>query len=171
MLFRSGLFLLKYNPHADKITGLSKDWENYSFTNLFCPELFPKINNWVGDKLINLGNTMFAHNPNELNKVYGDNHGFKHMSVGGILGGHISKLNWFINEFNRIADICLNSDYILNHEAMITKIEFENPDMFRTYEFNTWYHNDFWLTTPVFDRESINGIKHFVHFFEHELGI
>jgi len=170
-LSHRGLFLLKYNPNADKITGLSRDWENYSFTNLFCPELFPKINNWVGDKLINLANTMFSHNANELNRVYNNNHDYKHMSVGGILGGHISKLNWFINEFNRIADICLDSNYILNHEAMITKINFENSDMFKTYDFNTWYHDDFWLTTPVFDRDAIKGIKHFVHFFEQELGI
>jgi len=170
-LSHRGLFLLKYNPNADKITGLSRDWENYSFTNLFCPELFPKINNWVGDKLINLANTMFSHNVNELNRVYNNNHDYKHMSVGGILGGHISKLNWFINEFNRIADICLDSNYILNHEAMITKIDFENSNMFKTYDFNTWYHDDFWLTTPVFDRDAIKGIKHFVHFFEQELGI
>ena len=170
-LSHRGLFLLKYNPYSDKITGLSRDWENYSFTNLFCPELFPKINNWVGDKLINLANTMFAHNVDQLRKVYGDNHPYNHMSVGGILGGHVSKIKWFLNEFNRIADICLNGNYILNHEAMITKIEFENKDMFKTYEFNTWYHDDFWLTTPVFDRESIKGTKHFVHFFERELQI
>jgi len=170
-LSHRGLFLLKYNPYADKITGLSKDWENYSFTGIFSPELFPKINNWVGDKLINLANTMFAHSSSELNRVYNNNHNYIHMSVGGILGGHISKLKWFINEFDKVSDICLESNYILNHEAIITKINFENSDMFRTYSFNTWYHDDFWLTTPVFDRESIKGIKHFVHFFEHELGI
>lgn len=170
-LSHRGLFLLKYNPYADKITGLSKDWENYSFIGIFSPELFPKINNWVGDKLINLANTMFAHSSSELNRVYNNNHNYIHMSVGGILGGHISKLKWFINEFDKVSDICLESNYILNHEAIITKINFENSDMFRTYSFNTWYHDDFWLTTPVFDRESIKGIKHFVHFFEHELGI
>ena len=49
--------------------------------------------------------------------------------------------------------------------------EFENSDMFKTYEFDTWYHDDFWLTTPVFDSESIKGLKHFVHFFERELKI
>ena len=170
-LSHRGLFLLKYNPYADKITGLSKDWENYSFIGIFSPELFPKINNWVGDKLINLANTMFAHSSSELNRVYNNNHNYIHMSVGGILGGHISKLKWFINVFDKVSDICLESNYILNHEAIITKINFENSDMFRTYSFNTWYHDDFWLTTPVFDRESIKGIKHFVHFFEHVLGI
>ena len=170
-LSHRGLFLLKYNPYSDKITGLSRDWENYSFTNVFCPELFSKINNWVGDKLINLATTMFSHNFNELRQVYGDSHIYTHMSVGGILGGHVSKIKWFLDEFNRIADICLNDNYILNHEVMITKIEFENSDMFKTYEFDTWYHDDFWLTTPVFDSESIKGLKHFVHFFERELKI
>lgn len=170
-LSHRGLFLLKYNPYSDKISGLSRDWENYSFTNLFCPELFSKINNWVGDKLINLANTMFSHNPNDLRNVYGDTHNYKHMSVGGILGGHTSKLKWFIDEFNNIGKICLDKNVILNHEAMMTKMNFENPDMYKTFVFNTWYHNDFWLTTPVFDREAIKDITHFVHFFEHELGI
>jgi len=170
-LSHRGLFTLKYNPHSDKITGLSRDWENYSFTNIFCPELFPKINNWVGDKLINLANTMFSHNPNEIRSVYKNNNDYKHMSVGGILGGHISKLNWFIEQFDRISDISLNENFILNHEGMITDLEFENPEMFKTYSFDTWYHNDFWLTTPIFDRESIKNKTHFVHFFEKELGI
>jgi hypothetical protein len=170
-LSHRGLFTLKYNPHSDKITGLSRDWENYSFTKIFCPELFPKINNWVGDKLINLANTMFSHNPNEIRKVYKNNNDYKHMSVGGILGGHISKIKWFIQEFDIISNLCLNENHILNHEGMITNLEFENPDMFKTFSFDTWYHEDFWLTTPVFDRESIKNKTHFVHFFETELGI
>jgi hypothetical protein len=170
-LSHRGLFTLKYNPYSDKITGLSRDWENYSFTKIFCPELFPKINNWVGDKLINLANTMFSHNPNEIRKVYKNNNDYKHMSVGGILGGHISKIKWFIQEFDIISDLCLNENHILNHEGMITNLEFENPDMFKTFSFDTWYHEDFWLTTPVFDRESIKNKTHFVHFFETELGI
>jgi hypothetical protein len=170
-LSHRGLFLLKYNPYADKITGLSKDWENYSFTNLFSPRLFPKINEFVGDKLLNLGNTTMAHNSNELNMVYEVDHNYKHMSVGGIIGGHISKLRFFIDEFNRIANICLSKNHILNHEAMMTKIHFEYPDNYRTFSFDTWYHDDFWKTTPVFDRESIKNKTHFVHFFEQELGI
>jgi hypothetical protein len=170
-LSHRGLFTLKYNPHSDKITGLSRDWENYSFTNIFCPELFSKINNWVADKLINLANTMFSHNPNEIRSVYKNNNDYKHMSVGGILGGHISKLNWFIEQFDRISDISLNENFILNHEGMITDLEFENSEMFKTYSFDTWYHDDFWLTTPIFDRESIKNKTHFVHFFEKELGI
>lgn len=170
-LSHRGLFPLKYNPYPDKITGLSRDWENYSFTKLFCPELFLKINNWVGDKLINLANTLFSHNPNEIRQVYENNNDYKHMSVGGILGGHISKLTWFLEQFNKMSDISLNKNFILNHEAIITNLEFENPEMFKTYEFDTWYHDDFWLTTPVFDRESIKNKTHFVHFFEKELGI
>jgi hypothetical protein len=170
-LSHRGLFLLKYNPYADKITGLSRDWENYSFTNLFCPELFPKINNWIGDRLLNIGNTMFSHSVSELNRVFNNNHNYSVMSVGGILGGHVKNLKWFIDEFDGLSDICLESNYILNHEAIITKINFENSDKFKTYEFNTWYHDDFWLTTPVFDRESIKELKHFVHFFEQELEI
>ena len=32
------------------------------------------------------------------------------MSVGGILGGHISKIKWFIREFDIISNLCLNEN-------------------------------------------------------------
>lgn len=170
-LSHRGLFLLKYNPYSEKITGLSGDWENYSFTKLFCPELFPKINDWVGSNLINLANTGISHNPNETREVCKNDHDYKHMTVGGILGGHISKIKWFIDGFDKISNTSLESDFILNHEVIITELHFSNPEMFKTFIFDTWYHDDFWITTPVFDVETINNKTHFVHFFEKELGI
>ena len=54
---------------------------------------------------------------------------------------------------------------------MMSHIVENNNDNFKTYEFDTWYHDDFWKTTPVFDNESIKNKIHFVHFFEKELKI
>ena len=30
-----------------------------------------------------------------------------------------------------------------------------NNDKFKKFEFETWYHDDYWKTTPYFDNESI----------------
>ena len=44
-----------------------------------------------------------------------------------------------------------------------------NNDKFKKFEFETWYHDDYWKTTPIFDNDSIKNRIHFVHFFEKEL--
>ena len=166
-----GLFLEKYNPNADKIDGLSRTYENYSFTNLFQPILFNKINSWVGDKLINLANRQISHNPSELNDVMDTQKIYNKMSIGGFIGGKIDKIKWLLQEFSQVSSYVLNKSKILNHEAMMSHIVENNNDNFKTYEFDTWYHDDFWKTTPVFDNESIKNKIHFVHFFEKELKI
>jgi hypothetical protein len=153
------------------MSGFSKDYENYAFTNLFKKELFPKINEWVGDKLINLGNTLISHQYGKMNEIFNTNFIYNYMSVGGILGGNIKHLKEFLNVFDFLGDEVLKNDYIINHEALISHIEKIHPEYFKTYKFDTWYHEDYWKCTPYFDRDSIKGFVHFTHFFEKELGL
>jgi hypothetical protein len=54
---------------------------------------------------------------------------------------------------------------------MISFIVQDKPENFKTFVFNTWYHDDYWKKTPVFDNESIKNLTHFVHLFEKELDI
>jgi hypothetical protein len=93
------------------------------------------------------------------------------MTVGGIIGGRMSKMEWFLNKFDELAEFCLNKDHILNHEQIMGKMAMEYPENYKSYEFNTWYHDDYWMSTTHFNRDSINGMKHFVHFWEKELEI
>jgi hypothetical protein len=153
-LSHPGLFLDKYNPYQDKCDGMSRTFECYSYLNLFQPTLFQKINSYIGDKLLNCSNTMFSHNMNVASKVVGIPYQERSISVGGILGGHISKMKWFLSEFDILGDHILNNDHIINHEAMISFIVQDKPDNFKTFVFNTWYHDDYWKKTPVFDNES-----------------
>lgn len=170
-LSHRGLFTLKYNPYRDNLSGFSTDYENYAFTGIFCPELFKKINGYIGNKLLNLNTTFVSHYPNAVSDVFGDELMFPVMSVGGILGGSVKELNVLIEGFKELAEICLSKNSIINHEAMISIIVQKNEDKFKTFTFDTWYHDDFWLTTPNFDRDYIKNKVHFVHFFEKELGI
>jgi len=170
-LSHPGLFLDKYNPHQDKCDGMSRTFECYSYLNLFQPTLFQKINSYIGDKLLNCSNTMFSHNMSVASKVVGKPYQQRSISVGGILGGHISKMKWFLSEFETLGDHILNNDHIINHEAIISFIVQDKPENFKTFVFNTWYHDDYWKKTPVFDNESIKNLTHFVHLFEKELDI
>jgi hypothetical protein len=170
-LSHPGLFLDKYNPYVEKCDGMSKTFECYSYTELFKPSLFEKLNNYIGDRLLNCSNTMFSHNMNDASKAVGKPYSKRSISVGGILGGHISKLKWFIEEFDNIGNVVLDNESIINHEALISFLVQDKPDNFKTFVFNTWYHDDYWKKTPVFDTNSIKNLTHFVHLFEKELGI
>jgi len=170
-LSHRGLFLEKYNPYAEKIDGLSRTYENYSFLGIFNSLFIEKMNNWVGNRLINLSNKQLSHNINFTNSVTETKINYENLSVGGILGGNIKNLKWFIDTFNNEGNKILNKNVIINHEALISYIFEQNQEMFKTFIFETWYHDDFWKTTPIFDNETIKGKTHFVHFFEKELGI
>jgi hypothetical protein len=165
-----GLFLDRFNPFSEKADGMSKTFENYSYLNLFDDKLIEKINCWVGDNLINICTTMISHDMRYASEILELQFNSNHNSVGGILGGNIKNLKWYFSEFNRLTDKILSKNSILNHEAILTFMESENPEKFKTWEFDTWYHDDYWKKTPVFDTESIKQLRHFVHFFEKVLG-
>jgi hypothetical protein len=170
-LSHPGLFLDRYNPYIEKADGMSRTWENYSYTDLFNQELFGKINEYVGEKLLNLATTQFFHNMQFSNSVLEKNYVFKNITVGGILGGHVSKLKWFVDSFKVLVQKVLDKNVLLNHEAMISYLNVENPENFATFSFETWYHDDYWKKTPNFDINAIKDRVHFVHFFEKELKI
>lgn len=166
-----GLFLDKYNPYQKRCDGMSRTYECYSYLNLFQPTLFEKLNKFVGDKLLNCSTTLFSHNISDASGVIEKPFNQNNLSVGGILGGHVSKLRWFLNKFESLSDLVLSKNYILNHEVLISFIVQDKPRNFKTFVFNTWYHDDYWKKTPNFDTNSIKNLTHFVHLFDKELKI
>jgi hypothetical protein len=165
-----GLFLDRFNPFIERADGLSKTYENYSYISLFDTSLFDRINNWVGDKIINISTTLLSHDMRYAGGILGEDFTGNHCSIGGILGGNVKNLKWYFREFDKLTDFCLSKNSIINHEAILSFMEINDPDKFQTWEFDTWYHDDYWKKTPHFDIDSIKGIRHFVHFFEEVLG-
>ena len=161
-LSHHGLFPNKYNPNSKLATGMSNDYNTYSFTYLFNDKLIEGLNNFVGSKLINLQNELKFHNTYDINRVLGGSFTYDGLSVGGILGGHISKLPWFIRYFNELGEKTLNSNFILNHESIISFMYETNRDNFETFFFQTWYHED----TPNLDSHTKENLVHFSHFFD-----
>lgn len=170
-LSHPGLFLDRYNPYVEKVDGLSRTWENYSYTLLFDENLIPTLNSWVGDNLLNCSITLHFHNMRYANEILEKTFSGRSLSVGGILGGNVKHLKWFFSEFDKLGQKVLSKDSILNHEAMISYIVQENPEKFTTWEFDTWYHDDYWKKTPNFNTDSIKNLRHFVHLFDKILDI
>jgi hypothetical protein len=162
-LSHHGLFPKRYNPYSDKATGFSADYYTYSFTNLFNNKLIYALNNFVGDKLISLNNTLFFHNMSYLSNVLEiEQLNYDSLTVGGILGGNILHLKWFINEFYSIGEKILNKNVIINHEAIASYIRHINPNNFESFKFDTWYHDDIDFMTE----DMKNNLTHFCHFFD-----
>lgn len=161
-----GLYPRRYNSNADKITGLSVNKYRYTYDGIFNTLLFNKINNWVGDRLIDIRNTLFFHDHRKLNEILERDHMYDSLSIGGIIGGHVSKLPDFFQRFEEYAQTSLNKEFLLNHEAMMSTMVYDKPENYRSYKFNTWYHDDSTITdksvTPEFLRDKIS----FYTFFE-----
>lgn len=161
-----GLYPRRYNSNADKITGLSVNKYRYTYDGIFNTTTFLKINNWVGNKLIDIRNTLFFHDHRKLNEILERDYIYDSLSIGGIIGGHVSKLPDFFQRFENYAQTALDKQFLLNHEAMMSTMVYDKPENYRSYKFNTWYHDDSTLTdksvTPEFLRDKIS----FYTFFE-----
>jgi hypothetical protein len=160
-LSHHGLFPNRFHPDSKLITGMSKDYGTYQYTKVFKREFIDGLNLFLGDKLLTINNDVFFHSVTDLNHIMDDNINYNGLSVGGILGGHISKIEWFINNFNLIAEKSLNKNYILNHESLISYLKEKNPENFKSFNFQTWYHED-----SVGIPNYIKGMISFSSFFD-----
>jgi len=161
-----GLFPMRYNSDSDKINGRSINKFRYTFDKIFDENLFNKINNWLGDKLLDIRNTLFFHNAKDLNRVLELNHPYKSLTVGGIIGGKIEKLPKLFNRFDNYCKVCLDKEYLINHEAIMSAIGYDHPEDYKVYEFDTWYHEDTYLTMPSITHEFLSDKRMFYRFFE-----
>lgn len=163
-LSHAGLFpcAASENPNQEGLADFrhySSNWPMYDFGRIFNPNLFPKINNFVGNKLLGLctglvfWNTQALHDlliktkyhPNSTDEMYYAGFTSRH-NIGGIFGGHKDHINHLITEFNTIGQLSLDNEIIPNHEVIMGAIKWHNPELFEEYFFDTWYHEDTWMT-------------------------
>jgi hypothetical protein len=114
------------------------------------------------DKLISIENKQHFHNSHQLGVVFEKFYNYIGLTVGGILGGHINKLKWFIDTFNILGIKSLNKEVILNHETIISFIKESSPDYFKNFLFETWYYED----TLGMPEHIIKYKIHFSDFFD-----
>lgn len=141
-LSHPGLFPKKCNPHEKEMDGMSRNYYNYSFTEVFDISLFDKINIWVSDKLISLSNRFLFHRQEDLNKFTNSNYIYGSMTVGGIIGGNTKHLKWLIDSFFDVGKKVLEKDTIINHEALLSYLTKISEEKFKTFKFDDWSHPD-----------------------------
>lgn len=167
-LSHRGLWPDKYAKKPKELTGMSYNIENYKFDKVFTPDFFKHINNWVGDKLINIKNKQHFHQSYDINKLLGDIFCCNGQTIGGILGGHSTKIKGFLNEFYKRAEQCINQEFVLNHEGILTHMAESKPEDYKSWLFTTWYHENTggmdWITP-----EWLNTQTSFYHFLK-EIG-
>jgi len=164
-LSHPGLFPKKFNSHPNQMNGFSANYYNYSFIKIFNPSLFEKINNWVSDKLINISNRLLFHNRDHLNEYTEKNYIYDSMTVGGLIGGNTKEISWLTENFMKNGKMILDKGTIINHEALLSFLVKSHEEKFKTFKFESWYHED-----SNVDQIEKNKIS-FSHFFEKELGI
>jgi len=130
----------KYNPNV--IDGMSHTITNYEFSEVFNGNFIPNINRFVGDKLLQIRNTQLWYLGGEVNKYLDKKYLYKWFSIGGIIGGNVKHLPTFLDSFKIYADMVTNQNFILNHEAIMSVIGQEHENIFKTFTFDTWYHED-----------------------------
>lgn len=126
----------KYNPYP--IDGMSSTVTNYRFDKVFNTDFIKNINKYVGNKLLCLGNRCGVNT-----KVFPNfNYELGYNMVGGIIGGNVSHMEDFLSEFDRMFDEMFKKNIIINHEALMSIISHERPDIFKNWLFDTWDHEN-----------------------------
>ena len=141
-LSHPGLFPNRYNSNRDKFTGMSANPYRYMFDLIFNKNLPDFLNQWASDKLINIGNSLFFHNTNELNATLNKNHKYNQLTIGGIIGGSAQRLPLFFEKFEYCAQLCIEKEFILNHEAVMSSMFMDNTEFYKNFCFTTWYHDE-----------------------------
>lgn len=146
----------KYNDNT--IDGMSHTKTNYQFDKVFNKELITNINKFIGDKLICLGNRGGA------NRLAFDtfNTTVNFNMIGGIIGGNKKHIPTFLSEFNSLTTEMFNKNTIINKEIILSVLATRRPELFKTWLFDTWYHEDSGVHIPeesIRFSELINVIK------------
>ena len=120
----------------------------HSFSKIFNPGLITKINNFVGDKILNLCRQNTTDNDfrlleEKLNLTAGEILRTNKYPVGAIFGGNSFHLLDYINEFNSVANKILEiGDYACTEQEIMGLIHTEHPEWFADWVFDDFYHED-----------------------------
>jgi hypothetical protein len=125
------------------------EFKFHSFKKIFNPDLITKINNFVGDKVLNLCRQDQTDNDfytleDKLNvPIKGKVAQANKYPVGAIFGGNSPYLMEYINKFNEVADQILSiGDYACTEQEIMGYIHAEHPEWFADWRFHDFYHED-----------------------------
>jgi hypothetical protein len=124
---------------------------------IFNPEFSKRLEAYAGDQILLICNQHTQH---------GDPLGFhfinnqKQWPIGGLFGGKKKMMVPFIQKFKELSYRILATDLLVKEEQIMTVIYNDHPGWFKTYTFDTWYHDD-WIVYGVFDPNTMRSFSNF----------
>ncbi len=103
--------------------------------------LYDDLCRYAGDKIINIRSTIVNHGSDDYVEVF-DGIRPEYGIVGGIFGGKTELLSEYIADFDAASIHTLHKERLLKEEEIMYFLHKQNPERFKTFEFNTWYHQD-----------------------------
>ena len=104
-------------------------------------DLYEDLCRYAGDKILNIRSTIVNHGSDDYVEVF-DGLRPEYGIVGGIFGGKRELLSEYITDFGEMAIHTLTKERLLKEEEIMYYLHKQNPDRFKTFEFDTWYHQD-----------------------------
>ncbi len=126
----------------------------------FPPSLFSRIREFSGDRILALLSTV-PHNPRIPERYNARPYTSPAGVVGGLFGGPRAAVAELCRLFHAKRDVLLRDDVLYFEESILTGIVADHPELFRTFTFDSWYHEGW----PRFDPALVN----FSNFFDHML--
>lgn len=102
--------------------------------------LYEDLKRYADGKIINIRSTIVNHGSDDYSDVYGSRP--EYGIVGGIFGGPLGPLIEYVDDFTRQTYLVLQKDRLLKEEEIMYYLHSQNPEKFKTFEFNNWYHQD-----------------------------
>jgi len=144
-----GIIPKKYNPNASyednyvEVYGggkIVKYEKSFNYTNIFNETFVSNLIKFAGEKIFNIVSVNPQHvATTELDDIIP----FENVSIiGGIFGGKKKYMTPYINRFKELADITLSRGILYKEEQIMSLLYCENKQAFKTFDFGTWYHDD-----------------------------
>ena len=138
--------------HKDLSTPWWAEYDSYDFGSLFNTQIFEQLNKVCGDKISLLTSTSPQISYPFYSKGMIDYHIKSPYPVGGLIGGNVTVLKKFINQYWDYANVVLDNDFICTEEG-IMKVVYDkmNPDELVNLTFTAYasgehddYHFKMW---------------------------
>lgn len=122
----------------------------------FPPKLFARIREFAGDKILVLKSPN-GHNPGIPAKYNTRPYAIPDALIAGLLGGPRDRVATLCALFRHKAAAVLNDQTLFFEESILTGIYADHPELFRTFTFDTWFHEGW----EGFDPQLVNFSQFF----------
>lgn len=118
--------------------------------------LYSDLVEFSGDKILNIQSTWVNHGMEDFQHVFG--YSPEYGVIGGIFGGPKDKLSDYIDGMIELMEKVLSSDRLLKEEEIMYVPNYNSPELFTNFRFNSWYHEEW---DDIFDPEVDIGMSDF----------